>query len=381
MQDWPRVQSPDLIRTIYIDRQVAEQPLALNIRERLASSAVQILEVDDARDVLDLYKKEGRPFENDALLVYRFPGQFVSTCPGSDGVVCCQYFVINLGVGCLYDCHYCYLQNFMNLPLMTLFGNLDEMFAELDRKISGKGMHFRVGTGEYTDSLALDPITGLSALLVERFARIPNATLELKTKSSHVEELLSLDHRGRTVLSWSLNPQAIIDEVETGTASLEERLCAAERAQEAGYRLAFHFDPMVHHEGWEQNYHRLIDELLARIHPDRIAWISLGTFRHSPGQKEIMQRRFPDDRLTREEMVQGSDGKLRYFKTIRESMYASIRKKFHEHDPRLFLYLCMETRRMWQGIFGFAPDSAKRLDALFDERRRSLDAASSSLAP
>lgn len=371
--------TPDLIRTIYIDRHVADQPLARNVRSRLASSPVQLIEVDDSRDVLDLYRKEGRPFENDTLLLQRHPGQFVSTCPGSDGVVCCQYFVINLGVGCLYDCHYCYLQNFMNLPLMTLFGNLDEMFAELDRKIAGKGMHFRVGTGEYTDSLALDPITGMSSILVEHFARIPNATLELKTKSSYVQELLGLDHRGHTVLSWSLNPQCIIDEVEIGTASLEERMQAAERAVQAGYRVAFHLDPMVHHEGWELNYHRLLDDLLTRIPANRIAWISLGTFRYSPGQKEVMQRRFADDRLTREEMVQGSDGKLRYFKTIRESMYASIRKKIHEHDPRLFLYLCMETRRMWQGVFGFAPDSAKRLDALFDERRRHLDSLSGPL--
>lgn len=369
------MRSPELIQKIYIDRAVAEGEVARSIRSKLKDSSVVIEEIDDPRDLLDHYQKNGNLFGKDTLLVYNYPGRFLSSCPGSDGMVCCQYFVINFGVGCLYDCHYCYLQNFLNHPLMTLFGNLEDMFAELDRKILGKKFHFRVGTGEYTDSLALEPITGLSTILVERFAKTPNATLELKTKSSNVNELLQLDHREHTVVSWSLNPQNVIDAVEPGTATLEERLQAAEKAQGAGYRLAFHLDPLIHHENWEQNYHRLLDELFDRIHPDRISWISVGSFRYSPGQKEVMQSRFAADALTREEMVQGSDGKYRYFKTIREPMYASIRKKIQDRDPRLFLYLCMETQRMWEGVFGFVPGSAKNLDALFDERRRYMDDA------
>lgn len=369
------MRSPELIQKIYIDRAVAEGELARSIRSKLKDSSVVIEEIDDPRALLDHYQKNGNLFEKDTLLVYNYPGRFLSSCPGSDGMVCCQYFVINFGVGCLYDCHYCYLQNFLNHPLMTLFGNLEDMFAELDRKILGKKFHFRVGTGEYTDSLALEPITGLSTILVERFAKTPNATLELKTKSSNVNELLQLDHREHTVVSWSLNPQNVIDAVEPGTATLEERLQAAEKVQGAGYRLAFHLDPLIHHENWEQNYHRLLEELFDRIHPDRISWISVGSFRYSPGQKEVMQSRFAADALTREEMVQGSDGKYRYFKTIRESMYASIRKKIQDSDPRLFLYLCMETQRMWEGVFGFVPGSAKNLDALFDERRRYMDDA------
>ncbi|MBW7858205.1 MAG: radical SAM protein [Leptonema sp. (in: Bacteria)] len=371
------MRTPDQIKKIYIDKAVGQSELAHSIRSKLADSQVLIEEIDDPKAVLDHYQKNGALFEKDTLMVFRFPGRFLSSCPGSDGMICCQYFVINFGVGCLYDCHYCYLQNFLNHPLMTLFGNLEDMFTEIDKKISGRNFHFRVGTGEYTDSLALEPITGISSILVNHFANIPNATLELKTKSTNVDDLIGLDHKEHTVVSWSLNPQNIIDDVEPGTASLEERLQAAEKAMNAGYRLAFHFDPVIYHEGWESNYHRLLEEVFDRINTNRISWISLGSFRHSPGQKEIMQSRFASDSLTKQEMVQGSDGKYRYFKTIREPMYASIRKKIKQIDPKLFLYLCMETQRMWEGVFGFVPSSSKNLDSLFDQRRRYIDSLTS----
>src|SRR5690606_14101973 len=148
--------------------------------------------------------------------------------------------------------------------------------------------HFRIGTGEYTDSLALEKLTGLSSILVDFFSRKPNATLELKTKSDNVESLLDLDHRGRTVISWSVNPPFVTQNIEHDTASLERRLAAAQKAQAAGYRLGFHLDPLIFFEGWEEAYHSLIDLIFEHVDPNRVAWISTGSFRYAPGLKEVM---------------------------------------------------------------------------------------------
>jgi spore photoproduct lyase len=258
----------------------------------------------------------------------------------------------------------------MNQPLMTVFGNIEDLFLEIDKKIKGKNFHFRIGTGEYTDSLALDPIIEISPILVNYFAQLDNATLELKTKSNFVDHLLNLNHNNHTVVAWSLNPQNIIDEIEPGTASLKERIVAAKKVQEAGYDLAFHLDPLIYHDNWEQNYQEMLDQLFDTINPDRIRWISLGTFRYSIGQKEIMQKRFPNDHLTKKEMVQGSDKKFRYFKTIRQEMYEKIKNYLDKKDPKLFSYLCMETRYMWEKIYHFVPESSKNLDEYFDNRRK-----------
>ena len=366
----------DDIKKVFIHREVSGGLLARNMRERLGAldRIVELEEIDDPRPLLEQFIAGGeRAGEKDSVLLYKYPGKFISSCPGSDGMVCCQYFVINTGVGCLFDCHYCYLQNFMNNPVMSVFGNLEDLFEELRFKTRNKNFHFRIGTGEYTDSLALEKLTGLSSELVGFFAEMENATLELKTKSSNVDSLLELDHRGNTVVAWSVNPPRVIEAVEHDTASLEERLQAAEKVQAAGYKLAFHLDPLIYYEDWEKEYHLLIEEIFDRINPDRVAWISTGGFRYAPGLKEVIQARFQQDELTRAEMIQGPDGKYRYFKTIRQEMFTSIRNKVALTDPKLFLYLCMETRRMWENVFDFVPGSAKNLDELFEKRRQFID--------
>jgi spore photoproduct lyase len=362
---------PWSIKQIYIDSSLnkSENLLIQNILKNTQNKNIKIELIDHPKEIFDFYLKNGNLFEKDTLLVYRHQGKFISSCPGSDGMVCCQYFVINFGIGCLYDCHYCYLQNFMNQPLMTVFGNIEDLFIEIEKKIKGKNFHFRIGTGEYTDSLALDPILEISPILVEYFARLENATLELKTKSNHVENLLGLNHQNHTVVSWSINPQKIIEQIEPGTANLEERLIAAKKVQDAGYKLAFHLDPMIYYDNWEDDYKQLLDQLFDTIDTNRIAWISLGTFRYSIGQKEIMQKRFLNDNLTKVEMVQGSDKKFRYFKTIRQEMYAKIKNYIDKKDPKLFSYLCMETQYMWEKIYQFIPQSSKNLDEYFEKRR------------
>ncbi len=366
------MRDPSSIRRVLIDSTVAEGRIAQNIMKRVPRD-VRIEVIDNARDVLEEHKKRGSIGLKDTLLVQKYPGRFMSSCPGSDGMVCCQYFVINFGIGCLFDCHYCYLQSFMNNPLMTIAGNFDDLIAEVETKVRGKKFPFRIGTGEYTDSLVLEPWTGISEALIEYFADLPNARLELKTKSASVDTLLNLDHKGKTVMAWSINPPPVIAAVEEGTADLDERLAAARRAEAAGYKLAFHLDPVIEYPGWKEGYGELIDRVFSEVRPDSVAWISLGSFRHSPGLKEIIQSRFPDDKLTRSEMIQGSDGKYRYFKTIREEMYTFIRRKIESVDPRLFLYLCMETRRMWESVFDFVPGSSKNLDALFEKRRMEME--------
>ena len=138
-------------------------------------------------------------------------------------------------------CSYCFLQDYLgNNPALKAFTNPGDALAEIDAVLRAHPERdFRIGTGELADSLALDPITGLSGELVPFFAGHRNATLELKTKSDCVDDLLHLDPRGRVVVSWSVNATAICAEDEAGTASLGERLAAARRVQAAGIASAF----------------------------------------------------------------------------------------------------------------------------------------------
>jgi spore photoproduct lyase len=299
------------------------------------------------------------------LYVAKHKGEFLKKCPGSDGQVCCNYFVINFASNCPMDCSYCYLQEYLaHNPALKVFANIDDLLAEADALLGKHRRHFfRIGTGEITDSLILDPYIGFTREVVPFFAEQSNVLLELKTKSNCVDDLLTLDPKDRVVVSWSMNPQAVIDADEHGTASLLERLQAARVCQDAGYRLGFHFDPMIEYPDWEKDYEEMVERLFATVDWRRIAWLSMGVLRNTPGLKRVMRERLPRTRLLAAEQVPNPDGKLRYFQPLRIEMYRKLLGWIRRSAPTVKVYLCMETKHVWQQVFGYAPSCEKELGA------------------
>ena len=297
------------------------------------------------------------------LYLGKHKGEFFKKCPGSDGQVCCNYFVINFASNCPMDCSYCYLQEYLaDNSELTVFSNVGDLIDEADQVLRNhRGMFFRVGTGEITDSLALEPLTGMVGEIIPYFAEQPNVLLELKTKSDCVDSLLEYDPKGRVVVAWSMNPQAVIDRDEADTASMSERLAAARRCQEAGYRLGFHFDPMIEYAGWESDYQSMLEAVFATIDWKALSWLSLGVLRNTPGLKRAMRQRFPRTGLLTGEQVLCPDGKLRYFQPLRVEMYRRMVGWIRRTAPTVKIYLCMESKEVWQQVFGFAPACEKEL--------------------
>lgn len=353
---------------IYVDNTVREAPLAKRILDSTPGVAVEFV-TDIKNAITDIYHQDdpiGRGKKR--LLITRYKGRMLKPCPGTPQVICCHYQIINPVVGCPLDCTYCALQMYFNNPIITIYTNTEELLNELDTRLMRKPKWLlRIGTGELTDSLAMDPITEMSTLLVPRFADKDNVLFELKTKSNQIEHLLNLNHGGRTVVAWSLNPQELIDREEPGTASLKERLHAAKQCQEAGYKLAFHFDPLIYYSNWEKEYPKVIEDLFSYIDPRRIAWISLGTFRYPPSLKPIIRERFPRSKIILEDFIQGQDGKMRYLKPLRVEMYSRVLSKIRSCAPEVFVYLCMESTDVWNKVFGWTPNTTVGLAKMFKQ--------------
>ncbi|MCI5168611.1 MAG: DNA photolyase, partial [Candidatus Electrothrix sp. GM3_4] len=263
-------------------------------------------------------------------------------------------------------------QAYLNNPWISFFVNIDDLFAELDAAFAADSQPFlRIGTGEFTDSLALDSLTRFSPLLVNYMRDKQNAVLELKSKSVVIDNLEGLDHGGRTLVAWSLNSPSIMEQEEIRAAGLEERLAAAVRCADWGYRLAFHFDPIIWHEGWEEGYRTTIRRLFEKVPADRIAWISLGALRYLPTLQSIAAERFPQSNFFYEEFVEGLDGKARYFRGQRVEMYKLIADELARFaDPATCIYFCMESENIWQEVFGYTPTERGGLRAMLDRSVR-----------
>ena len=83
--------------------------------------------------------------------------------------------------------------------------------------------------------------------------------------------MLDLPHGGKTIISWSVNPEGIVEQEEHKTARLKERLEAAGKASAAGYKVAFHFDPMINYPDWKKGYQELVEQILDAVPSDGIA--------------------------------------------------------------------------------------------------------------
>jgi len=283
--------------------------------------------------------------------------------------ICCRVHVLKSVHNCPFECSYCFLQDYLTDGLTKAVDDTAALMQEVKEKISRQPRRlFRIGTWELGDSLALEEKTGQAAGLIREFARLDNAVLELKTKSDRVEPILGLDHRGKTVVSWSLNTAHVIETEEHLTPSLAKRLEAMSRTAAAGYLIGLHFDPMILHEGWEQGYEALAGQVSEAVPRDRIAWISVGSLRFNPAMKKTIENNYPGTRLTCAEMATGDDGKMRYVKPLRVGMYRRLHAALKRYiaGERL-TYLCMERWDVWDRVYGRHPDSAGHLDYLFAE--------------
>jgi hypothetical protein len=274
---------------ILVDPAVAATPIARAVSRN--AGGVEVIEAP-AGGVEEALRRLGLTEGKRVLLVKEFRGRSFKQCQGlKEEYACCNLHTLAEGNGCAMECTYCILQHYMTSQHLTVFANVDDLQAEIQRAVSSEPERiFRVGTGELSDSLLLDPLTESTRHMVPFFRSLPNAVLELRTKTDNVENLLDLEHGGKTVVAWSLNPPEVGEREELKTAPLEARLRAASEVARRGYPVGFHLDPLVHYEGWQDGYSRLVAAgfrggaaRAGSVGQPRHAAISSGDERHDRG--------------------------------------------------------------------------------------------------
>jgi spore photoproduct lyase len=354
-----------LPRRVLVQEQAWEDGITREILARLPGVPVATIRDLDSRTI----PYESRPQAKSTLMLVRYPGKFLKNCQGSGAEICCNYFVASYAWNCHLECSYCVLQSYLSNEALVVCTNIEELVSDIKTTLEQSPERvFRIGTGELADSLALDHLTHYSRRLVPLFASLPNGILELKTKTDQVSNLQDLDHGGHTVISWSMNAKEVCRTEEIKAASFEERLSAAVQCQKWGYKIGFHFDPILYYEGWEDGYREAVSEVFRSVGAERIAWISLGALRFPPHLRVLVHRRYPGSRVPCGEFVPGHHGKDRYFRPIREEMYRKMRAWIHAQAPEVFVYLCMENRFVWDRSFGNDPCSAACLSDQLDAR-------------
>ncbi len=353
------------IKKVFIEKGSLQYPLAQKVLKNLNSVPVEM--INDEEEVIEKYNLLQDPVGEGkkALLLKTFKGGFIKPCPCTPHYMGCNYFIINTDLNCPMDCTYCILQHYLDNPVMVSHVNTDDLWEQLDQFLYKHRSRFiRIGTGELGDSLALDHITERSKELIAYFREKTKVNFELKTKTINTDNILCEKPADNIIIAWSLNTELMAAKEEKGAPSVKDRIEAAFEVQNRGFRVAFHFDPLILYKGWEQDYRDVIDSLFSRIDPSGIAWMSIGSLRFPKPLKILIRKRFPLSQIVYEEMVKGKDGKLRYFKPLRIKLYQNIVRNIRTcGGEKVRLYFCMESHEIWRKILNKEPGSKEEVEA------------------
>lgn len=320
----------DSILAVYPKAEVIEQP-------GVPHNKVQI--TDDSEDALDLHYKGHR------VLVL---GEHKSAVGRSDEAnnTCPNFWHFSPYGFCPYGCSYCYLAGTQGVrfsPSIKVYVNLDEILNEIDRVARRLGREEAFYLGKLQDGMALDPLTGYSRTMIPFFAGHPFARLRILSKCADFDNVLELDHKGRTVLCWSLNPPAVRKDYEVITPPVEDRLVAMRKCAAAGYPIRVMLMPIIPIPDWRQHYDELLETLLTEVPLDRL---TLGGVCSYGLALRIMEAKLGSDNLISRSLTVldngPDDGRTRYPLQERAAIYRHLLGTIRRLRPEQTCALCME---------------------------------------
>ena len=153
--------------------------------------------------------------------------------------VCTDAYELHSAWGCLHICDYCNVLDYLNI--MVNLEELVERFARLSPRPLAQALEVRQPHRHHH----LRAECGASRLMVELFlpsaGPVPDDVHQERQRRSPTP----LDHRGKTIICWSMAPATQSRLIEKGSATTSQRIEAAAKCQKAGYTVRARFSPIV----------------------------------------------------------------------------------------------------------------------------------------
>lgn len=330
-----------MVDSIYIEQEVAEHPRTLEVVSRYPK-ANQIL-IERYGEVFNSHSQNFRiQKQNPALILAAKKNSKVMPTPPQYETGGGAHYYFSHMLNCVYDCRYCFLQGMLRSANYLLFVNYEEFIDEITQTAlrhanDDKPVWFF--SGYDCDSLAYEPVTRFAETFVQAFESIPNATLELRTKSTQIRSLLATPAQPNVVVAYSLSPTRVAAQVEAGAPSFTKRLDALQKLQQAGWRIGLRFDPIIWHQDYLEDYAEAIKQVFARLDAERIDSVTLGGFRLPKGFYKTMHKLYPEHWLMNAGLEE-NDGMVSYRQQIETQALEQVAQLCAAHIPisKLFSY-------------------------------------------
>lgn len=329
-----------MIETIYIEENIQNHPRVREISERFPSAR----KIPCGR-YGEVFNPKAQNFrlqkQQPALILAEKYHRFVLEAPLGYGIGAIKNYYFSHMLNCLYDCRYCFLQGMYQSAHYVLFINYEDFQQEI-KSISllhsEEDVHFF--SGYDCDSLALEPVTGFVDAFLPVFADIPNAWVELRTKSTQIRSLLNKPPLSRCVVAFSLSPSAIAESVEDKAPPLQRRLDAMLKLQQRGWLIGLRFDPVIFTDDYRAQYQQLFTQVFACIDTERLHSVSLGVFRLPEKYFKKVHKLYPTAKLFAGPLTR-QQGMMSYQEELELEMMQFCTEQLLTYIPKSKFFPCL----------------------------------------
>ncbi len=328
-----------MIDTIYIEENILQHPRVLDILARFPKAGRIPCE-----RYTQVFNPKAQNFRlqklNPALILAEKYQHFVLPAPSGYGIGSKHNYYFSHVLNCLYDCRYCFLQGMYQSAHYVLFINYEAFQSDIEQlcqKSPTETLHFF--SGYDGDSLALEPVSAFTDYFLPVFNKLPNAFLELRTKSTQVRNLLNRPPLNNCVVAFSLSPDAIARKVEAKAPSLQRRLDALIKVQAHGWSVGLRFDPLIYQSDYREQYQQLFTQVFAHINLTQLHSVSLGTFRLPEAFFKKIHKLYPEEKLLAG-TFENQQGMMSYSNHIEQDMMNYCSEQLLNHIPANKFFPC-----------------------------------------
>ncbi len=319
---------------IYYEKNVLNYELGRELLEKYVN--VSKFVIDNHNNIEEMRKKENKEFpkmKRNLIIGIRKTHRFVPNNKISN------YLVPYTSSGCTAMCLYCYLVcNYNKCAYLRLFVNREEMLEKIIKIANENDKELVFEIGSNSDLILENSITGNLKWTIENFKKAKKGYITFPTKFDMVDDILDVEGKENVIIRMSVNPKEIIQKVEIGTSSLENRVKAINKLKKAGYKVGILIAPVIFVENWEELYKELViylkENLSDEVKKDMFFEVIFMTYSYI--HRKINEEAFPNAvKLYNEELmtVRGK-GKYTYKQEERKKGEEYIRKLLSEYFPK-----------------------------------------------
>ena len=220
---------------VYYEEEALKYTLGKTLFEKYKSA--EWVRIESHNNIPELRNNENCEFarmKQNLVIGIRKTHKYVPNSKTSD------FLVPYTSSGCSAMCLYCYLVcNYNKCSYLRLFVNREQMLDKLIKTSNQGSRELTFEIGSNSDLVLENTITSNLEWTIENFGKNERGYITLPTKFDMVDSLLNVEHKGRTIIRMSVNPEEIIRKVEFGTSSLVNRKKELNSLKKPGTKLGY----------------------------------------------------------------------------------------------------------------------------------------------